>query len=83
MGKGIFDVTNSNTNAFDALSNVFRQMIQHSRSETVYLAIDALDECEGLPDLLSLVRETAVQENHLTWILTSRSRVDIDEKSRA
>lgn len=80
MGRGIFDVTNNNANAFDALSNVFRQMIQHSRSEPVYLAVDALDECEdGLPGLLSLVRETALQENRLKWILTSRNRVDIDE----
>lgn len=80
MGKDIFDDTKDNTNAFDALSNVFRQMIQHLRSETVYLAVDALDECEdGLPDLLSLVRETALQENRLKWILTSRNRVDIDE----
>ncbi|KAK0731912.1 quinon protein alcohol dehydrogenase-like superfamily [Lasiosphaeris hirsuta] len=80
MGKGIFDATNNNANAFDALSNVFRQMIQHSRSETVYLAVDALDECEeGLPGLLSLVRETALQENRLKWILTSRNRIDIDE----
>lgn len=80
MGKDIFNVTNDNVNAFDALSNVFRQMIQHSRSETVYLAVDALDECEdGLPDLLSLVRETALQENRLKWILTSRNRFDIDE----
>ncbi len=46
----------------------------------MYLAVDALDECEdGLPDLLSLVRETALQENRLKWILTSRNRVDIDE----
>ncbi|KXX74227.1 Vegetative incompatibility protein HET-E-1 [Madurella mycetomatis] len=80
MGKEIFDVTNNNVNAFDVLSNVFRQMIRHSRSETVYLAIDALDECEdGLPDLLGLVRDTALQQNRLKWIVTSRNRVDIDE----
>ncbi|KAK3368966.1 hypothetical protein B0T24DRAFT_346198 [Lasiosphaeria ovina] len=76
MGKDIFD----NTNAFYTLSNVFRQMIQHSQLETVYLLVDALDECEdGLPDLLGLVRETTLQENRLKWILTSRNRVDIDE----
>ncbi|KAK4139671.1 uncharacterized protein C8A04DRAFT_40548 [Dichotomopilus funicola] len=80
MGTGIFDVTNNNVNAFDALSNVFRQMIQHPRSEPMYLVVDALDECEdGLPDLLGLVRETALQENRLKWILTSRNRVDIEE----
>ncbi|KAH6641786.1 hypothetical protein F5144DRAFT_643434 [Chaetomium tenue] len=79
MGVGLFDIT-TNANAFDALSNVFRQMIQHSRSDPVYLAVDALDECEdGLPDLLNLIRETALQENRLRWILTSRNRVDIGE----
>ncbi|KAK4205918.1 putative HET containing-domain vegetative incompatibility protein, partial [Rhypophila decipiens] len=79
MGMGIFNAIN-NTNAFDALSNVFRQMIQHPRSETVYLAVDALDECEdGLPGILSLVRETSLQDNRLKWILTSRNRVDIEE----
>jgi hypothetical protein len=80
MGKGIFDVTNNNRNAFDALSNVFKKMVQHSRSETLFLAVDALDECEdGLPDFLNLVRETTLQENRLKWILTSRNRVDINE----
>ncbi|KAH6976720.1 hypothetical protein EDB80DRAFT_899880 [Ilyonectria destructans] len=69
MGKEVFDVSNNNVNAFDALSNVLRQMIQHPRSETVYLAVDALDECEdGLPDLLGLIRETSLQENSVKWI---------------
>ncbi|RYP63005.1 hypothetical protein DL771_009490 [Monosporascus sp. 5C6A] len=79
MGKEVFDVT-SNTNAFDVLSNVFGRMIQHPRSETVYLAVDALDESEdGLPDLLGLVRESTLQEGRLKWIVTSRNRVDIDK----
>ncbi|VBB80706.1 Putative HET containing-domain vegetative incompatibility protein [Podospora comata] len=79
MGKEIFDVT-KNANAFDVLSNVFRQMIQHSRSKTVYLAVDALDECEdGLPGLLGLIRDTVLQQNRLKWIVTSRNGVDIDE----
>jgi hypothetical protein len=80
MGKEIFDVTNNNRNAFDALSNVFKKMVQHSRSETLFLAVDALDECEdGLSDFLNLVRETTLEENRLKWILTSRNRVDINE----
>jgi len=80
MGKEVFDVTNNNANAFDALSNVFRQMVQHPRSETVFLAVDALDECEdGLPDLLGLIRETSLQENRLKWIVTSRNHVGVDE----
>jgi len=80
MGKDIFDAANNNANAFDALSNVFKQMVQHPRLGTLYLAIDALDECEdGLPGLLNLVRETALEDNCLKWILTSRNRVDIEE----
>ncbi|RYP04099.1 hypothetical protein DL765_010311 [Monosporascus sp. GIB2] len=79
MGKEIFDT--SNVNAFDVLSNVFTQMIQRPRSETVYLAVDALDECEdGLLDLLDLIRESSLQENRLKWIVTSRNRVDIDNR---
>ena len=79
MGKEAFDIT-SNANAFDALSNVFRQIIQHTRSETVYLAVDALDECkDGLQDLLSLIRETSLQEKRLKWIVTSRNNVNVDE----
>ncbi|RYP06507.1 hypothetical protein DL765_009461 [Monosporascus sp. GIB2] len=80
MGKEIFDVSNNNINAFDALSNVFRQMIQHLRLETVYLAVDALDECDdGRSDLLGLIRETSLQENRLKWIVTSRNQVRFDE----
>ncbi|RYP77557.1 hypothetical protein DL770_007058 [Monosporascus sp. CRB-9-2] len=80
MGKEVFDSSNNNVNAFDALSNVFRQMVQHPRSETVYLAVDALDECEdGLPDLLGLIKESSLQENRLKWIVTSRNQVNVDE----
>ncbi|RYO74334.1 hypothetical protein DL764_010859 [Monosporascus ibericus] len=79
MGKEVFDVSN-NINAFDALSNVFIQMVRHPRSETVYLAVDALDECEdGLPDLLGLIKESSLQENRLKWIVTSRNQVNVDE----
>ncbi|RYP42862.1 hypothetical protein DL768_010175 [Monosporascus sp. mg162] len=80
MGKEVFDDSDNNINAFDALSNVFRQMIQHLRSEIVYLTVDALDECKnGLPDLLGLIRETSLQENRLKWIVTSRNEVRVDE----
>ncbi|KAH7175761.1 WD40-repeat-containing domain protein [Dactylonectria macrodidyma] len=35
--------------------------------------------CDGLPDLLGLIRETCLQENSVKWIVTSRNRVDIDK----
>ena len=77
MGNEVFDVTN-NANAFDVLSSLFKQMIQHPRSEPIYLAVDALDECEqGLPDLLGLIRETSLQETRLKWIVTSRNHVNV------
>ncbi|RYP50627.1 hypothetical protein DL768_003909 [Monosporascus sp. mg162] len=80
MGKEVFDVSHNNANAFDALSNVFRQMVRHPRSETMYLAVDALDECEdGLPDLLNLIKESSLQENRLKWIVTSRNQVNVDQ----
>ncbi|KAH6648991.1 WD40-repeat-containing domain protein [Truncatella angustata] len=79
MGKEVFDAAN-NVNAFDALSNVFRQMIGYPGLGTIYLAVDALDECEvGLPELLDLIRETCLQENRLKWIVTSRNHVNVDE----
>jgi hypothetical protein len=79
MGKDVFDVSNNNVNAFDAVANVFRQMIQHPRSETLYLAVDTLDECEdGLQALLGLIGETSRRENRLKWIVTSRNSVDVD-----
>ncbi|KAH8200762.1 hypothetical protein TruAng_005079 [Truncatella angustata] len=79
MGKEVFDAAN-NVNAFDALSNVFRQMIGYPGLGTIYLAVDALDECEvGLPELRDLIRETCLQENRLKWIVTSRNHVNVDE----
>jgi hypothetical protein len=78
MGRDAFDVTNAN--AFDALAVVFRQMVQYPRPETVYLAVDALDECDdGRADLLDLIRDTSLQENRLKWIVTSRNNVTVDE----
>lgn len=78
MGKEVFDT--NNINAFDMLSNIFRQMIEHAGSETIYLAVDALDECEdGLPDLLSLIWESSLQNNRVKWIITSRNHVNVDD----
>ncbi|PKS07831.1 hypothetical protein jhhlp_006439 [Lomentospora prolificans] len=78
MDKELFDPA-SNVNAFDALASVFRQMAQHLTSETVYLAVDALDECDdGRTDLLGLIKATSLQENRLKWIVTSRNHVTID-----
>ena len=79
MGREIFDASDNNANAFYELSRVFRQMLQHPKSETVYLAIDALDECEdGLDHLLGLIRET-LENSRVKWIVTSRNQVNVND----
>ncbi|KAL2782885.1 WD40-repeat-containing domain protein [Aspergillus keveii] len=69
-------------NAFYSLSAIFENMIHDSTQATIYLLVDALDECEsGLSDLLKLVAKTksmlAVQ---VKWIVSSRNRDDIEQE---
>jgi hypothetical protein len=77
-GKELFE----DTNAFYALSEIFRNMLQDPRLTTTYLIIDALDECEtGLPQLLELITETAwASSTGVKWIVSSRDRPDIDQR---
>ena len=77
-GKALFE----DTNAFYALSEIFRNMLQDPRLTTTCLIIDALDECEtGLPELLKLITETAVASStRVKWIVSSRDRPDIDRQ---
>lgn len=77
-GKALFE----DTNAFYALSEIFRNMLQDPRLTTTYLIVDALDECEtGLPELLKLITETAVASSTgVKWIVSSRDRPDIDKR---
>jgi hypothetical protein len=73
-GKALFE----DTNAFYALSEVFRSILQDPMLTTTYLIIDALDECEtGLPELLKLITETSTG---VKWIVSSRDRPDIDKQ---
>lgn len=67
--------------AFYNLSEVLKEMLQDRSLTTVYLVIDALDECEdGLPQLLNLITETTAEGfNQIKWIVTSRHRDDIEQ----
>jgi hypothetical protein len=62
-------------NAFYAFSAVFESMIQDIKQGTVYLLVDALDECRlGLSDLLRLISKTVtIESSHLKWIVSSRN----------
>jgi hypothetical protein len=77
-GKALFE----GINAFYALSQIFRNILQDPRLATTYLIIDALDECEtGLPELLKLVTETArASSTRVKWVISSRDRPDIDKE---
>jgi NACHT domain len=67
--------------AFYSLSEVLQQMIQDPRLTTIYLVVDAVDECEvGLPELLDLMTLTgSVRSSGVKWIVSSRNRDDIEQ----
>jgi hypothetical protein len=67
-------------NLFYSLSAVFEDLIRDSIKTTVYLVIDALDECEvGLPELLRLITKTkSTSLMSMKWIVSSRNRDDIE-----
>lgn len=78
-GKKLFEDENS----WIALSEIFINILQALRSNTVYLIVDALDECEiGLPQLLDLIDQTSSLSKRIKWIVSSRNRPDIERKLR-
>ncbi|KAL2782847.1 hypothetical protein BJX66DRAFT_345468 [Aspergillus keveii] len=68
-------------NAFYAFSAVFESMIRDLKQATVYLLVDALDECKvGLSDLLSLISKSiTIQPSHLKWIVSSRNILLVEQ----
>lgn len=70
-GKKPFD----SENAFYAFSVAFKSMIQDLTQVTVYLLVDALDECKvGLSHLLRLITTTmSIPSVHIKWIVSSRN----------
>jgi hypothetical protein len=67
--------------AFYCLSAIFDKMVQNSTKATVFLLIDALDECEtGLPELLQFITATkSTLSIQVKWVVSSRNRVDIEQ----
>ncbi|KAJ3540936.1 hypothetical protein NM208_g4832 [Fusarium decemcellulare] len=73
--KGLFE----DRNAWSALRTVFSNILEALRHETVYLIIDALDECsDERRKLLELVIEESSWP-HVKWIVSSRNWPDIRE----
>ncbi|CEL11925.1 hypothetical protein ASPCAL15019 [Aspergillus calidoustus] len=69
-------------NAFYSLSGMFENMIHDSTEATIYLLVDALDECEtGLSDLLKLIARTKfISAAQVKWIVSSRNRDEIEQE---
>ncbi|KAJ5341490.1 hypothetical protein N7541_010614 [Penicillium brevicompactum] len=71
---------NSNR-AFHSLNKIFLSMLQDPRVDTIYLMLDALDECQtDQAGLLRLIRETMlIPSRKVKWLITSRHGVRIDQ----
>ena len=71
-------------NAFFALSEVFRNILQDPHLSTVYLAVDALDECEtDLPRLIELISTSLTLTDKVKWVVSSRPTVELKTSNTA
>ncbi|KAL2821948.1 hypothetical protein BJX63DRAFT_427310 [Aspergillus granulosus] len=68
-------------NLFYSLSAVFENQVRDLNETTIYLLVDALDECEvDLPQLLRLIAKTrSISSASIKWIVSSRTRDDIEQ----
>jgi NACHT domain len=78
-GKALFE----DTNAWVALSEVFTSILQDPRLKSIYLIIDALDECTvNLSQLLDLISQTTSTSPRVKWIVSSRNEPNIEARLR-
>jgi hypothetical protein len=77
-GRKLFD----DQTALYSLCEIFKEMLNDPGLTSVYLAVDALDECdEGLPQFLDLITQTiADNPHHVKWVISSRNRHDIEQR---
>lgn len=79
-GKTLFE----DANAWIALSDMFKAMVQDLEKRNTVLVVDALDECiADLPKLLDLVVSTSSSSTPIKWLLSSRNEPHIEQKLRA
>jgi hypothetical protein len=78
-GKALFE----DANAWVALSEIFISILQDPSLKSIYLIIDALDECKAnLDQLLDLISQTASTFPRVKWIVTSRNEPNIEARLR-
>jgi NACHT domain/Heterokaryon incompatibility protein (HET) len=76
-GKTLFE----DANAWVALSGIFTNILQDPSLNTIYLIIDALDECiVDLPKLLDFVVWKSAGSPRVKWIVSSRNWPNIEEQ---
>ncbi|KAH7346491.1 hypothetical protein BKA65DRAFT_428866 [Rhexocercosporidium sp. MPI-PUGE-AT-0058] len=77
-GKALFE----DVNAWTALSEIFRNILQDPKLNDTYLIIDALDECEmtDLPKLLDFIVQQSAIPSRVKWVVSSRNWPDIEER---
>lgn len=75
-GKSLFE----DINAWNALSNIFTDILKDPALKNTYIVIDALDECiTDLSRLLNLVVQVSSIHSHVRWIVSSRNWPEIEE----
>ncbi|KAH6700681.1 hypothetical protein BKA61DRAFT_529778 [Leptodontidium sp. MPI-SDFR-AT-0119] len=75
-GKALFE----DVNAWTALSEILRNILQDPKLNDTYLIIDALDECViGLPSLLDFITQTSSASTHVKWAVSSRNWPEIEK----
>jgi hypothetical protein len=76
-GKTLFE----DANAWVALSEIFVNILQDPSLNSIYLIIDALDECVAdLPKLLDFIVQKSFVSPRVKWIVSSRNWPDIEER---
>ncbi|KAK2015457.1 WD40 repeat-like protein [Colletotrichum eremochloae] len=77
-GRQLFEDVNS----WDALSKILLLILQDLGSQTTYLVVDALDECEtDLSQLLHLIIQVS-STTQAKWLISSRNIRDIEQVIR-
>jgi len=75
VGKALFE----DANAWVALSEIFIDIVQDPSLKSIYLIIDALDECvTNLPKLLDLIVHTSSASSRVKWAISSRNWPEIE-----
>ena len=70
-------------NVFFDLQRILLAMLKIPNHGTVYLVVDALDECDsGLSELLKLITNRFALPSRVKWLITSRNREEIERQLR-